>query len=1059
MAVAGNAYGQREGLSSTASSPMIQQVAPNAGMRLTSGQSIGGAGSASLPVNVSSPGVPRPDARPIFTSRGEQSQPEERARQLSPNLPRDESQRQMGNYVDLRSGAVLPHSPPPQGRSRSPDNAEPMSQRGPGNLPIDHGSLQVPPLPSNSLSSTGPAALKSKRSAVRSPPAQLSRDERGSMSIPVFSSSSRRPLYAHTDRQGSQAVGALPSSRVSRMGGIRPVLAGGSHTLPPKGHPRGTPSSEPAQSNAGDDVVSNNSNMPENPRVDSSRASSAVPSDAPRRGTSPDRDPSNRYILTSSSTPSVSAGNDVALEQTVVPALGQFPGSSPSGLSEEDALRKQVKFAVPSSTSPRLQDGALQRRLSSGRKQSPTRASDQGALSLPGLLTLPEDGPEGGMSTSDAAMVAGLGVDQYLDMRIAKIRGIVDWRINDVSRVIQHAEDAMTQQLENERRTRQDSVAAVRQLAETQKLIIEASVDQQKSRIDSVMESMETCLSEVKNLSSITGKNCDDIMLMQTMHNERVQNQAGAFSTQQMELLEKRLQCEIDVHKAAMSQTVAKERQRIDALCGDLENRRAPAVQASSSTSLSSTSQDSILRLGSVQADHTGRLDSIEQTLRSVQVQADAMHRLQQSLSRLEVTSKFDHDTLERLSQRADRFDLAEGTKLESQDRSSIGSSDERIAGLASKLGKHDDMIEGVKRDMKMWESLLTDYVMQAKERADRISMDIEKMKSGQPALALSETQRSLTSSPSTEALEATLEGRLVQLTTRLDSEQGERRDAVRRLQNSLNDLQTMQHNNAQEIGTFRSQLQLIPDRCREISQRLDDEVRDRGDAMSSLKQEMSGLQVLLKSATPNDSSRLDALVDDISVSKSLERVLGERMDLIDAKLKQEENQRQDAFEALRRDLERIPSVVWETISAEKGRIDRIDDLLQKVASKGQSCETDRIDNLTGQLDTLKQQQSLLLEPALAAGPQVRQIGERYDKMQESIQKLETEHQIRENAFALIERTMGQSEAALQNSVVEERKRIDRLAFDVQGLRGALESISPGSTRHIILADSEQRPS
>jgi len=118
------------------------------------------------------------------------------------------------------------------------------------------------------------------------------------------------------------------------------------------------------------------------------------------------------------------------------------------------------------------------------------------------------------------------------------------------------------------------------------------------------------------------------------------------------------------------------------------------------------------------------------------------------------------------------------------------------------------------------------------------------------------------------------------------------------------------------------------------------------------------------------------------------------------------------------------------------------------VASKGEA-----VDALTGQLDVLKQQQNLLLEPALAAGPQVRQIGERYDKIQESIQKLETEHQIREDAFALIEKTMGQSEAALRESVVQERRRIDTLApevqalrVDLQGLRGALERISPGSS-------------
>merc|ERR1740130_22586 len=52
-----------------------------------------------------------------------------------------------------------------------------------------------------------------------------------------------------------------------------------------------------------------------------------------------------------------------------------------------------------------------------------------------------------------------------VDTKISKIRSLVDWRINDISKVLRQAEDEWAQKLEEERLKRQESFESVQGLA------------------------------------------------------------------------------------------------------------------------------------------------------------------------------------------------------------------------------------------------------------------------------------------------------------------------------------------------------------------------------------------------------------------------------------------------------------------------------------------------------------------------------------------------------------------------------------------------------------------
>jgi chromosome segregation ATPase len=759
------------------------------------------------------------------------------------------------------------------------------------------------------------------------------------------------------------------------------------------------------------------------------------------------------------------------MEQTVVPVLGQF--------SDEAFERKRVKIDSARSTGSSVARHASEPHFN--------------RRSLPGLMSLPDgSGTARSMSPSQEISADGL-TPQYLDMRIAKIRGIVDWRINDMSRVMRQTEDAWTEQLENERKTRQDSVAAVRQLAETQKLILESGISHESSRVDSVVNSIASILSEIKALSEVAAQTGDEIQ----KHKDRMDSTVG---THQLDLLEKRLQCEIDVHKATLSQAVSKERLRIDTLRTEVEQSPSirqrlpdgPSLDTADTGFFPVVGQEAfMIKIGSVQTEHAGRLQAIEEALvrrqsqdqefdKHIQgiaaefaAQREALERAQLNFLRTEAAAKQDHECLEMLRLKSEA--------LSSNSSSTVSTElDARIAGLMEKFDKHAEEVAAVKHDVKTWETLLTDYVVQGKERSDELSKQLESLRL-QPMLSSLDYQPAEASAArsqdgseplaSAEALQAMLETRFGQLTTRIDGEQVERK----RMQTSLSDLQTMQYNNGQELNALRAQLQTVSDRVRESSDRLDTESQEVRDALTAMEREVKEVEgALYQTASAQDTgARMKSL------AVSLEEQVNGMMSL----LKHEEHQRKEAFDAVRHDVDRVPAMIWDTVSGEMGRIDTVSKQLEEVVPRVQALESelaermteilgiteivgilerdrnttkgihkDREESIAQQLGHLKAQQDLLFQPALSTGPQVRELGQRCERLQATVERLEMTSS---EAMALIERTMSESESSLRDHVAKERQRLDIVFPEVQALRSEVQEMKTQQLRQRLeLQDS-----
>jgi hypothetical protein len=350
---------------------------------------------------------------------------------------------------------------------------------------------------------------------------------------------------------------------------------------------------------------------------------------------------------------------------------------------------------------------------------------------------------------------------QYLDMRIAKLRGIIDWRIDDITRVMQQNEDAWANELEKERRARQESLSAVRQLAETQKLILESGISHERSRIDSLVSGVAGCCCELEHMR------------------ECIQNVVATHMTQDLELLEKRLQCEMDTHKATLSHTVSKRLEAIE----DISRSRKGGTEESLSHNIKAiTVEDVDARIVAFMERYDPR--GCEEVFQ----QAEAMET-RDNHGREEMLDQRIRDIVSEALERCE----SEGRQetLDHRINCTVAEAvSNRSAEFAEKFGMVLSTMKTMRMDINVWEDVLSDYALQGEQRANSIMQDIEELQRSRQVPVLQDG--------------ACAEGLG---TARMESEIENEKAERKRMQSQFNDLHVMQHNNCHELALLRSQV------------------------------------------------------------------------------------------------------------------------------------------------------------------------------------------------------------------------------------------------------------
>lgn len=730
--------------------------------------------------------------------------------------------------------------------------------------------------------------------------------------------------------------------------------------------------------------------------------------------------------------------NQATLSEHFFPS-DQHSTSTASGHSANNRKRstsKEVKFeaALPQEQQqqevPRPGDDAagVIRRLSGNRSApdaalpSVSTAAPGPSYSLPGDLTLGnmsmETDPEGVRSPDEksADLAAGVPADQYIDVRISKLRDVVDWRINDLSRVLQHAEELWGQQLEAERQNRQDAVVSVQRLTETQKLIVDANLATESSRVDEAVRNITNCQLELKVLSEVMAEVGDDVKAMREAQSTYMAEVMGAKQSADQESLSREeiavaLKCDIDLFKATLSQTVAKERSRIDTLHQRLDaSQNFPAPLGEDST----IERSDLLRsdmdyLDAAMKEHADRLQSMNQEVVSLSQQQETLFRgslqdqqrvevfeqyfkdvvarfeadgcehgvvlervqadvrqLEANVAEARANMKRESDRLEAVNQKVDALPC-DGTHsasssptrpIQSAYRVSTGNSkSNHVYDLADKIEaeqlERKTAVASMTRDIEQWESLLAGFVSQSRERTDMLSQKFEELRCEQrsvlPRSPPSPQFGELAPSPS--RLDASIEHRISDIIGRLHAEESDRKEAIRGIQRNISDLQTTHLYTERELGTISE----------DSGKHMENELHEVKNSVASLELEVRKQEYAVQSAVDQVKGRMDCITGDVeetiqglrklqdtgSPVMSLKSMFEERLKQVDDRLEVEQCQRRESQESMLRDVTNLPSVIWDSISSDRERLDLVGKTLDAVSQKFNSFEAELVDSIT----------------------------------------------------------------------------------------------------------------
>lgn len=555
-----------------------------------------------------------------------------------------------------------------------------------------------------------------------------------------------------------------------------------------------------------------------------------------------------------------------------------------SQLSFDSAMRKQVKFLNASVSAPELRPGDLLRE--SVTLESP---SLRGAGTYP--LTFPDS-------------VQGASIEQQLDVKISKIRRLVDWRINDLSRVLSHTEDAWSQQLDGERRSRQESVDAVQRLTETTHLMVDTSLSAEKSRLDVALRDLTDCQVQLKVLSQVTAEVGDDVKSIRKdmdglMDEVRVATQTAQSERKQREESIAALAHDISLHKASMSQTSATQRSLIDELRLSVDRLEMSPIKERIAQPLQKIEEDeehtdalpyipprSTEHFDAVQREHSERLELLLRSMEGLRQQQEKFVDMSLQQAREEWSTWLDAEKLQR----------TEASASLKQEFAALECFMENIAVLVDNLGRDVDEVLTKQRGGKTLPA--------------------------SPQFGQSASPQFGSPLPSAEILEATREGHLSQIASRLDIEQSERRDALRTFQKNLHDLQSVQTAYGEELSSLKNQLHMP------ITQRIDDELRDVRDAMSGLDRDMKAYEVTLRTATAEAKDQIHSIACGLDEVRESKTRIEERLNEVDC-------QQKESFECLQQDLQNLPAVCWDSMEEERERLlvlsKELDELTPKV--------------------------------------------------------------------------------------------------------------------------------
>lgn len=497
-----------------------------------------------------------------------------------------------------------------------------------------------------------------------------------------------------------------------------------------------------------------------------------------------------------------------------------------------------------------------------------------------------------------------------VDTKISKIRSLVDWRINDISKVLRQAEDEWAQKLEEERLKRQESFESVQGLAETTKLMFDVSLSTESSRIDAFRGDLTKCQLELMECSEMMHDMTDDVEFIKKGMEEcleEVKQLKAAAELERQSREEGMLTFSSDIHhhKVAISQVASTQR----ALVNELHERVDRLDMNPMSTQLLRKSDE---------ADGPETL----QTPQLIETLTCTKHRMEQ----FDAVQKEHSERLKLLLQ------ALEG--LRQQDTSvkvSLRQAKKECAALIeAEQTERRESLSTLRQDVNSWEYLLTNFV----ERADNCDKALANVNTQQQKKTVEILESEPTSphfgeaSPSAAVLDATRDGRITQLISRFDAEQSERKDAVKMMQTQLNDMQTIQKNNSQELGTLR--LQLSNNQSRSSSNR-DNDLRDVQDAMSGLERDMKAQQVTLQTKMAQATDLTGSITGDLDETKRELRRLGDSLfqvmsfnTMLSDRIKEVDAQGKDAFESLRKDVTSLPALLWESASKDRERLDSL---------------------------------------------------------------------------------------------------------------------------------------
>merc|ERR1719281_1854542 len=97
--------------------------------------------------------------------------------------------------------------------------------------------------------------------------------------------------------------------------------------------------------------------------------------------------------------------------------------------------------------------------------------------------------------------------EQSLDMKISKIRSLVDWRVNDLSRVLRQTEETWSEQIDGERRSRQESVDVIQGLI----VMLDERLKSESTRVEAVLQDFTNFQVEHKVLTDVTAETGDEV--------------------------------------------------------------------------------------------------------------------------------------------------------------------------------------------------------------------------------------------------------------------------------------------------------------------------------------------------------------------------------------------------------------------------------------------------------------------------------------------------------------------------------------------------------------------